>query len=67
MADQLNVKPNIPRVAKKQIYRDNLPANSPEEYYKPTLVKPIVDTFISEIIDFRHIDLISSVVKKINY
>ena len=32
MADQLNVEPNIPRVAKKQIYRDNVPANSPEEY-----------------------------------
>ena len=48
MADQLNVKPNIPGVAKKQIYRDNVPANSPEVYYKPTLVKPIVDTFISE-------------------
>ena len=34
MADQFNVEPNIPRVAKKQIYRDNAPANSPEEYYK---------------------------------
>ena len=34
MADQHNVEPNIPRVAKKQIYRDNVPANSPEEYYK---------------------------------
>ena len=48
MADQLNVEPNIPRVAKKQIYRDNVPANSPEEYYKRALVIPIVDTFISE-------------------
>ena len=48
MVDQLNVEPNIPRVAKKQIYRDNVPANSPEEYYKRALVIPIVDTFISE-------------------
>ena len=48
MADQLNVEPNIPRVAKKQIYRDNVPPNSPEEYYKQALVMPIVDTFISE-------------------
>ena len=48
MADQLNVEPNIPRVAKKQIYRDNVPANSPEEYYKRALVIPIVDTLISE-------------------
>ena len=29
MADQLNVEPNIPRAAKKQIYRDNVAANSP--------------------------------------
>ena len=48
MADQLNIEPNIPRVAQKQIYRDNIPANSPEEYYKRTLAIPIVDTFISE-------------------
>ena len=48
MANQLNVEPNIPRVAKKQIYRDNVPANSPEQYYKRALVIPIVDTFISE-------------------
>ena len=47
MADQLNVEPNIPTVAKKQIYRDNAPSNSPEEYYN--LVIPIVDTFISEV------------------
>ena len=32
MTDQLNVEPNIPRVAKKQIYRDIVPANSPEKY-----------------------------------
>ena len=31
MADQLNVQPNIPRAAKNEIYRDNVPANSPEE------------------------------------
>ena len=48
MADQLNVEPNIPRVAKKQIYRDNVPANSPEEYYKRALAITNVDTFISE-------------------
>ena len=48
MADQLNVEPNIPRVAKKQIDRDNVPANWPEEYYKRVLVISIVDTFISE-------------------
>ena len=48
MTDQLNVEPNIPRVAKKKIYRDNAPANSPEEYYKRAFVIPIVDTFILE-------------------
>ena len=38
MADQLNVEPSIPRVAKKQIYRDNVPANYSEEYYKRALI-----------------------------
>ena len=48
MADQLIVEPDIPRVAKKQIYWDNVPANLPEEYYKWALVIPIVDTLISD-------------------
>ena len=48
IVDQLNVEPIIPRVAKKQIYRDSVPVNSPEEYYKQALVIPIVDTFTSE-------------------
>ena len=33
-ADQLKAEPNIPRVAKKQIHRDNVAANLHEEYYK---------------------------------
>ena len=48
MADQLNVEPNVPRIVKKQIYRDNVTGNLPEGYYEPALVIPIVDTFISE-------------------
>ena len=48
IADQLSVEPNIPTVAKKQIYQDNVPANLPEEYYKRALVIPIVETFISK-------------------
>ena len=47
---QLNVVPNIPRVAKKQIYWDNLSANSPDAHYKRAVVIPIVDTFIAKII-----------------
>ena len=34
--DQLKVEPNIPRVAKKEIHRDNVAANLHEEYYKRT-------------------------------
>ena len=48
MADPINVEPNIPRIAKKQIYRDNVPVSSPEEYYKRALAISVVDTFISE-------------------
>ena len=64
MADQLNVELNIPRAAKKQIYRDNVPANSPEEYYKRALVIPIADTFISEM---THRFNKCSIVKHLNY
>ena len=47
---QLNLVPNIPRVAKKQIYGDNLSTNSPDAYYKRAVVIPIVDTFVAKII-----------------
>ena len=48
MADQLKVKLNIVKVAKKWIRQDNVSASLPKKYYKRALVTPIIDSFISE-------------------
>ena len=67
MPGQLKVDPRVPRVAKKQIHRGNVPANTPERYYKRILVVPIVvpivDLLISEMTHF----LISLILKQLNY
>ena len=63
MSGQLKVDPRVPRVAKKQIHRGNVPANTPERYYKRILVVPIVDLLISEM---THA-LISLILKQLNY
>ena len=44
MADQLKIEPKIPRIAKKQIHRDSVLANSSEEYYKKALAIQTVDS-----------------------
>ena len=67
MPGQLKVDPRVPRVAKKQIHRGNVPANTPERYYKRILVVPIVvpivDLLISEMTHF----LINLILKQLNY
>ena len=63
MPGQLKVDPRVPRVAKKQIHRGNVPANTTERYYKRVLVVPIVDLLIFEMTHF----LISLILKQLNY
>lgn len=48
MANQLFVTPIIPRVALRQMHRNNVPATTPEEYYRRAMAIPLLDTFISE-------------------
>ena len=48
IADQPKDEPNILRVDRKQIRRNNVPANSPEKYCKRGLATLVVDPFISE-------------------
>lgn len=39
----------VPRTVGKQTSRDNMPANSPEQYYKRTIFLPLLDHFINQL------------------
>jgi hypothetical protein len=41
LAAKLKVEPQIPRLAKLQMHRDNQPAKTPEEYYRGSLAIPL--------------------------
>ena len=49
MAERMNVTPSTPRIAQRQMHRDNIEAANPKEYYKRVIAIPILDTLISEI------------------
>ena len=40
------------RSVSSQVHRSNIPANTPQEYYKRVLVIPVLETFIAEM-EFR--------------
>ena len=48
MATKLNVEPAIPRTVARQMYRNNVPAENPEEYYRRVIAVPLIDKLISE-------------------
>ena len=48
MAGKLFVEPTIPRTATRQAHRNNVPAETPLVYYKRALIRPFMDTIISE-------------------
>jgi len=48
IAEKLNVDPSLPRIAKRQVHRQNQPANTPEEYYRRTVAIPVLDCIIGE-------------------
>ena len=48
MAAKVNVDPTIPRSAARQMHRNNVPADNPEEYYRRALAIPLIDKFVSE-------------------
>ena len=48
MAKRMNVTPSAPRMAQRQMYRDNIEAANTKDYYKRVVAIPILDTLISE-------------------
>ena len=52
MAEKLSISPSIPRCAVRQMNRNNVPATTPEEFYRRAIAVPLLDTFISEM-NFR--------------
>ena len=48
----LDISPSVPKTVLRQMNRNNIPANTPEEYYRRVLAIPILDTFIAEM-EFR--------------
>ena len=56
MAIKLDVPPSLPRRVARQMHRNNVPADIPKEYFKRSLVIPLLDNFIYEL-EFRFNDL----------
>ena len=52
MVVKFDVQPCIPRVAARQMHRNNVPADTPREYFKRAFVIPLLDKFIAEM-EFR--------------
>ena len=48
MVTKLSVEPAIPRTVARQMHRNNVPAENPEEYYRRVIAVPLIDRFISE-------------------
>ena len=48
LAEKLHVEPTIPRFTVRQIHRNNVSAENPEEYYRRALAIPFIDRFIAE-------------------
>ena len=48
LAEKLHVEPKIPRNVVRQMQRNNVPAENPEEYYRRALTIPLVDRFIAK-------------------
>ena len=56
IATSLDVSPSVPRTVSRQMYRSNIPASTPEEYYRRVLAILVLDTFIAEM-EFRFNEL----------
>ena len=48
MVTKLSVEPAIPRTVARQMHRNNVPAENPEEYYRRVIAVPLINRFISE-------------------
>ena len=45
----VNVVPHVPRLTGKQTQRNNVPATSPEEYYRRSVTLPFIDHLLVEL------------------
>ena len=49
MAEKLSVEVKVPRLCGRQINRSNVPADSPEEYFRKSITIPFLDHMIQEL------------------
>ena len=49
LADKLDIAVAVPRINARQVHRDNIPADSPEEYYRRNLMIPFLDHITTEL------------------
>ena len=49
LAEKQNVLPSKPRTAGRQQHRDNVPADTPEEYWRRSVYYPLLDHIVNEI------------------
>ena len=52
MAIKLDAQPSLPCRAARQMHRNNVPADTPKEYFKRSLAIPLLENFIYEL-EFR--------------
>jgi hypothetical protein len=48
LAQEVNVSPQVPRTTGRQCHRDNVEHSSVEEYYRRSIVLPLLDGFIHQ-------------------
>ena len=48
-AEEVGVEPKLPRVASRQMYKSNTPAQSPEDYFKRNNAIPFLDHIINNL------------------
>lgn len=49
LCQSVGLQPSVPRLCSRQRHRDNVPADSPSEYYRRSISIPLVDHLISEL------------------
>ena len=49
LADELDIAVSTPRITARQVHRANIPADSPEEYYRRNLMIPFLDHITKEL------------------
>ena len=49
LADDLNIPVTTPRIASRQVHRANVPADSPETYYRRNIMIPFLDHITTEL------------------